>query len=1524
MRKLLLLTLALTSMSVFARHISPEEALQAASQFMSAKAPLTRGAATPLSLTRADGNNDLQPYYVFNTENENGFIIISADDRFSKVLGYSDSGSFDLDKMPPQLKFLLDNFAKKANEGISLSNSTHPSWSAPAFYTRADEGVLLKTENWGQGAPYNGHCPAMSSGHAPTGCVATAMGIIMKYHKWPESYNGTTFNWDAMPTDVEVGAEIEANDDVATLMFYIGQAVEMQYGEQASGALRRNIAPALRNKFNFAPSCQYREPANYSMEEWMNIIKRDLDDGNPVLYSGTDEGNQSGHEFVIDGYNEQGFHINWGWDGRSNGYFALETLNPSGSDYSYNNAAVIKIVPNKTGMVYSPLYVDYGYNNNPLPGMPAGYNINMSVTEVKTNEPFSFLVSQIHVPKVYSGRLGIALVSEDGVIKEVIPNCKTVQNYGYAYTTDLEMHNIKFTESEIDPTDRIYLVSTLNSVDTQNYYLVPDSDEGYSSLPAKGNVPRFAKIKIKVGKNVRFYYNDASKDYWIGPGSYSNPFTEGEYEINDMLQGALISFGTIDTGIENIIPVLIKQKGLELGAIGENNDLYFMNGSDGHRGTIYGDNYELEVSYTELKDETITLSEPGSLSKVLPMDEALHLRKLTLTGTMDARDFWYIRDFCFFLKELDLSGIEKIDWVKATDSGNFDCIPNTLYLEDEIPDYALYFQRYLQTVILPKNIKRLGNKSLANLNLKQLTIPAGVKEYGDMAIYGNDNLSDVCVLNPIPVVIDSSVFAYSPKTGPSTLWVPAGCKDAYSQANLWSKFNFIKEGSPEPSQVVDVVIDKVSYHGEDGIAEVRGHYFPENVIIPNEIEVEGIKYSVTSIADRAFAEVKTLKSVVMGDKITSLGSNVFARCENLESVTLGRGISSLPDGTFSGCKNLKELMLPATIEEIAGDALASTDKLQRIEVEDGNPKFTSFEGSLYSKLEDGGLALTLMPVGKEGKAVLAPDCKLVKSGAIYSSTLNSIEFNEGVEIDTHGVTLRNSETVVTLPKEITLNPGAFDYCQINALVLKSTPKITSEAFTNSFIFNVIIDSDDENINLDGLFDEHITYTTPDIYTISTTKNFTLSAKHSVRVPFGAENNFSGYDEESLRPMWKMSVDKTNRLMKLTPLVYGYDFRITGVKINGKEVEEAFDAYMLPEGDDIELDIVFTVFGIENLTTHYDADFYASLPSEDLELNKTVTVEEIVYNCEEDGAVLSDYRGEESDIVIPEVIEAGGETYPVTRIASYAFRNYPIESVVIPDCITEIGDYAFSGTALKEISLPTGVKLGYGAFNNCGSLETVRLNGKTDAQAALFNGCAALRHLVIDSKEMVEIDPLFTEMPQTLSLYSPSLDANYRCSGDVTIYVPGAASEHHLATRASEVKEMWTFGVDRKNGKFEVVPELKDLTIDEVIVNGEPVVPEGNDYDLPEGDNVDIKVVYTLPNGHKLETHYTPEFISGLSDKVLQSALDGINGGSASVVEVYGVDGKFYMKGERKDVVRKLHPGIYIYRSGNKSEKIVVK
>ena len=1509
MRKIFTLSLLLAATVASARQISPDEALSAAHAFLNTGSLTPVGAAGPMT------RSDAQPYYVFNSTDGNGFVIISGDDRYSKVLGYSDRGTFDVKHMPPQLKAMLDQFAENSAKPSNW-NGTHPSWNT-TFTTRADEGVLLETAKWGQGAPYNGETPIFGSEHAPTGCVATAMAIVMKYQQWPETYD-----WDAMPMEI-TEENPAANPELARLMKDAGTAVNMVYKSSASGAHCTNVAPGLRNSFNFSPTCQYITPENHTAEAWENLIKNSLNEGNPVIYNGGDDEKESGHEFVIDGYNETGFHINWGWDGSCNAYYSLDALTPYDYNYSDNNGLVFNIVPNKTGVKYSELYVDYGYGNNPIPGMPAGYNINISVSDIKKGEAFSFILSQVHVPSGFTGELGLALVSKDNEIKEVI-KCSDVRDLGYLYTTDIEKHNLVFN-CDIDPTDRIQVVSKRNR--ESEYFLIPGTIEGFSQLPVTGNTPRFAKIKVNVGKDVDFFFNSRYNDYY-GEGSRSNSFGPGQYELNNFLQGAYISFSIHFKGYEGVIPAVAKMKGKADGSKEEGEgDIFVYDGSTfgiGHGLTLWGDSYEFDVYYNELKEESITLTEPGTLSNILSKDDAIALRKLTLSGIINALDFWYIRDYCACLKELDLSGVEKIDWVVATDNGNYDCVPDTFYPENVIPAYALNAQRRIEVITLPSTIKELGHNSLSSLNLLSFTIPKNITQIGDWALYGNDNLTDLNVLHPVPLSITAEVFgSYMFNNAPiPTLWVPEGSRDAYASAPGWSQFKSIREGEAPINRIYDEIIGNVWYHVENGEATIKGCYKPVDIVIPNEVEIKGQTYKVTSIPNNLFQECESLKSIVIGDQITTLGTNVFSRCSNLESVTLGKGLKSLPEGTFNGCSNLVELVIPANIEDISSNAFVSTGKLKNITVEDSNPNYMSFEGALYSKQEEGGLILIHMPAGKEGKAVLSPDCKLVKSGAIYSSTLNSIEFNEGSEIETSGVTIRGEETIVTLPKDIILNPGAFEYCQIRALILKSTPKITSEAFTSSSPGNVIIDSDEENVNLDGLFARE--YALPILFTTSVNKNFTLSAKHSVLVPFGAEKNFSGYDEGSLRQMWKMTVDKDERLMKVTPLLYDYDFQITSVKVNGKEAEPAFGAYVLPEGDEIELEVVFSVHGVDNLTTHYDADFYASLPSESIELNKTVTVDELVYDCENDEAVVSRYSGESADIVIPDEIEEGGKTYPVTKIASSAFSWVAIESVVIPDGVSEIGSWAFEGTALKEISLPAGIQVGYGAFNNCESLETVRFNGDLGAQDVIFGDCPALRHLVLDNKEVLDIEPLFIAIPQNLSLYSPSLDANYRCNADVVIYVPGAALEHHLATRASEVKEMWTFGVNRKIGKFEIVPDLEGLTIDEVIVNGEPIEPEGNDYDLPQGDNVDIKVVYTLPNGHKLETHYTPEFISELPNKVLQSDINGINTDSDSVGTVYGIDGKFYMKGSHEEVVRKLSTGIYIYRCGSKSEKIVVR
>ena len=176
-----LLLISILCFTASARTISSLEAQQIANEFFgepkSSTAPLKIKGLNP-------AQQEAQPFYIFNSHTpDNGFVIISGDDRAQRILGYSDSGSFDADNIPPQLADLLKQYAEQISS-IS-SDATHPSWNTPAS-NNTKSGVLLKTADYGQDYPYNLATPKFDGEHAPTGCVATAMAIVMKYHNWPE------------------------------------------------------------------------------------------------------------------------------------------------------------------------------------------------------------------------------------------------------------------------------------------------------------------------------------------------------------------------------------------------------------------------------------------------------------------------------------------------------------------------------------------------------------------------------------------------------------------------------------------------------------------------------------------------------------------------------------------------------------------------------------------------------------------------------------------------------------------------------------------------------------------------------------------------------------------------------------------------------------------------------------------------------------------------------------------------------------------------------------------------------------------------------------------------------------------------------------------------------------------------------------------------------------------------------------------------------------------------------------------
>lgn len=320
-------------------------------------------------------------YFVFNFPGEKGFVIVAGDDRVRPLLGYSDKGSFDPDKLPENLRGMLayyqDQITWANDKGIEATPDIAAEWSRLMSGTAlraAGEPVLLRTANWSQGEPYNRQTPIIKGEHAVTGCVATAMGIVMRYHEYPiravnppewnyysvdGRYQGFQLTYDdydwanMLDTYTSTSYNDTQADAVAELLYHCGANVGMKYTLEESGTPTVFVARALSDVFGYSHSIRYLQKDDYRWEEWKEMLKSELDAGYPVIYDG--QSNSSGHAFVCDGYNnEELYHINWGWGGLYNGNFVLSLLDSKGNGlgYSEGQGMLLNIRPEQTGERY--------------------------------------------------------------------------------------------------------------------------------------------------------------------------------------------------------------------------------------------------------------------------------------------------------------------------------------------------------------------------------------------------------------------------------------------------------------------------------------------------------------------------------------------------------------------------------------------------------------------------------------------------------------------------------------------------------------------------------------------------------------------------------------------------------------------------------------------------------------------------------------------------------------------------------------------------------------------------------------------------------------------------------------------------------------------------------------------------------------------------------------------------------------------------------------------------------------------
>lgn len=316
-------------------------------------------------------NSDNEPLiYIFNFDSS-GFVMVSANEAIQPVLGYSLESQYFTDNIPPAFVDLMDFYKSQIqyarDYNIQPSKKISKKWdfylSDAQFknqHLKRSKSIspLIKTR-WDQIGYFSELCPVDSNGpgnHVPAGCVATAMAQIMKYYNYPEQGSGshsiddwrwpgqlaanfgnTYYDYSKMPNIVN-----SVSTEVARLIFHCGISVDMHYFYNGSSASIRKVPTALLVYFRYRTS-EYYARAEVPGNKWMTMLRDNLEQGEPVIYSGS---GTDGHAFICDGYQDSTyFHFNWGWSGAYNGYFSIDSMNPGSENFVQNQSAVFNIAP---------------------------------------------------------------------------------------------------------------------------------------------------------------------------------------------------------------------------------------------------------------------------------------------------------------------------------------------------------------------------------------------------------------------------------------------------------------------------------------------------------------------------------------------------------------------------------------------------------------------------------------------------------------------------------------------------------------------------------------------------------------------------------------------------------------------------------------------------------------------------------------------------------------------------------------------------------------------------------------------------------------------------------------------------------------------------------------------------------------------------------------------------------------------------------------------------------------------------
>lgn len=823
-------------------------------------------------------------YYMFRNKEDNRLVVISGDQRMQSILGYTDNAIED-NMMPDGMAELLTTY-KRQYAALSPDCQT-------VCKSNLNKGErLLKTPDWGQWAPFNLRTPLSY----PTGCAATAMSIVMRYHQWPVMGQGskthiwkdsvmtadfehTRYDWDNMPMSYDSYTTAQA-EAVSLLMRHAGIAVEMYYAAESSGARQSLVPGALTQYFRYAATTRLVSAADYDAATWEKMMRSEIDADRPVIYTGESTMGRGSHGFVLDGYRDNLFHFNFGWNGSGNGYFAISAFSSTSTAFEFANQqqAVIGIKPLREDNC-APLTLE-------CEGKYEGFYSEL--TTLTANTSVSIHLSSLTALRQWNGKLRWELCDAEGNVKEAFDSKTVSINGGNSQPIDFSFA----------PSTTAIKGSYLRLMACEN-----GKEEWTFVLNAKGQEVRMEAYerKVPVVEIVKEMKHS----------------TLHELQGNVIFEGKPMLGSTYNFNIEwksSTVKSIVQQRFCGE-AYWRKSDKSVMLTAD----TLYIKAKAYERSQL-VQECQVNVEKPGQLEATLlkATPDADAVESLTITGSLDDNDLTYLST---------LQTLKKLNLENATIQQGLFGAP--------FKDFSR-----LETCELPRSLKQIGSETFKGCALlKTISLPVSLQATGNDILSGCQKMTDIYVRPSSPDCVATNAFRGLPNPQAICIHVQQGLSDVFRSNAKWSMFSRITDDLPAlPKRFAcDGIEYRAIYQGDGNFAEVTipsGEMYSGAIVIPATVTYQDVEYVVSG-----FDQTDGLSPFVGNPFITSLDLQLhvdtlrrmqFMGCTQLASLSLPSTLRYIEDECFRNCPMLTQISLPASLEALGDNAFCGCQFLTDI------------------------------------------------------------------------------------------------------------------------------------------------------------------------------------------------------------------------------------------------------------------------------------------------------------------------------------------------------------------------------------------------------------------------------------------------------------------------------------------------------------------------------------------------------------------------------------------------------------------